>query len=601
MPKLTRTFQTRIRGDHPALDATAELFSRVARKVDAALARGEDARTIAKTLWKPNGISAKNLDHILRQVQAKRKSVAELAKVQADDLRTRIAAKERQIARKRQRLKDLPVEIHAIRKRRVDDRSSDALRNATRAFGALPAALHQHSRRLYRLKHLLRQAERRASKPGICHGSRELFLRQYHLAENGYADHAEWKRDWQAARSSQFMVEGEARCPTGNQFVRCEAMADGSFDLEVRLPLALHHLAERRFVTGSGPIACVDLRCLRFEHGQAEILAAMKARRPLTWRFLRDDTSWRVMVMIGQEIDEEVGLDWSRGALGVDLNAGHVALCHVSADGNPLRIWRIPLVTYGLSEDQRTDLVRKAARRIADIALELGVPVVSEKLDFARKKAELTSDNGVRHARALSSFAYRSFHLSLRSALVRSAVRHVLVNPAYTSLIGRVKFARPYGLSVHAAASLSIARRAMGHSERVPATVHAEREGTAVPSLVVPLDRGDHVTLPAPVRTRSGPRGARRHVWSCWGRTFGQWKAAHEAHRRSARLRDRSASASGGPDGLTPAGVATGAQAPIAHRRRRPSREDVGATACPGAGGHAKARSPKRVSTRKSG
>lgn len=603
MPKLTRTFQTRIRGGHPALDATADLFSRVARKVDAALARGEDARTVAKSLWRPNGISAKNLDHILRQVQAKRKAVMELAKVQADDLRTRIAAKERQIERKRQKLKDLPVEIQSLREhlgRNPDKRMADALRHATRTLDSLPASIHQHARRLARLRHMLAAAERRTVEPRICHGSRELFLRQFHLAENGYDDHVEWRRDWQAARSSQFMVEGDAARPTGNQFVRCKAMSDGSFDLEVRLPPALHHLAERRFVINGEPVACVDLRGLRFEHGQHEILAALRAKRPLTWRFLRDDTSWRVMVMVGQEVEEEIGLDWSIGALGVDLNADHVALCHVSHDGNPLRVLRIPLVTYGLSEGERLDLVRKAARRIADIALDLGIPVVSEKLDFGRKKAELTSDHGARHARALTSFAYRSFHLALRSALVRSGVRHVLVNPAYTSLIGRVRYARPYGLSVHAAAALSIARRAMGHSERVPATVHAGREGAAVPSLVVPLDGGGHVTLPAPVRMRSGPRGARRHVWSCWGRTFGQWKAAHEAHRRSARLRDRSASASGGPQGPRPADVATGALVPIAHRRRRPSRKDVGATACPGAGDHAQARSPRRVSTRKS-
>ena len=70
MPSLTRTFQTRINGDQPALAAAADLFTSVARRVDAALARGEDARTVARTMWRPAGISAKNLDHILRQVQA---------------------------------------------------------------------------------------------------------------------------------------------------------------------------------------------------------------------------------------------------------------------------------------------------------------------------------------------------------------------------------------------------------------------------------------------------------------------------------------------------------------------------------------------------
>lgn len=40
------------------------------------------------------------------------------------------------------------------------------------------------------------------------------------------------------------------------------------------------------------------------------------------------------------------------------------------------------------------------------------------------------------------------------------------VNPAYSSVIGRHKFARRYGISGHLAAALVIARRAQGFSER---------------------------------------------------------------------------------------------------------------------------------------
>ena len=88
-------------------------------------------------------------------------------------------------------------------------------------------------------------------------------------------------------------------------------------------------------------------------------------------------------------------------------------------------------------------------------------------------------------------------------------MRHVRVNPAYTCLIGRMKFARLYGLSAHAAASLSIGRRAMGHSERPAGTVHEDQEGAAAAVLSMPLDGGGHVTLPAAVRMRKGPGGMR--------------------------------------------------------------------------------------------
>ncbi|MDE4914923.1 hypothetical protein PQI07_30250 [Methylobacterium sp. 092160098-2] len=588
MSSLTRTFQTRIDGDQPGLAAAADLFSSVARRVDAALARGEDARTLARTMWRPAGISAKNLDHILRQVQAKRRAVAELTKVQVEDLRARIRAKERQIARKRTLLVELPRQVKGLKAASGGDPH-----RAEKQLADLPNLLHQHARRLSRLRDLLAAAERRLERPGICHGSRDLFTKQFHLRENGYPDHAAWLADWRAARSSQFMVEGDAAYPSGNQFVRVAVHDDGSFDLEVRLPPAFHHLAERRWSARDGTsLAAVDLKCLRFAHGADAIRAALAEGRPLSWRFLRDDTSWRAFVAVGQEVAERVGLDWSNGALGVDLNADHIALCHVSHDGNPLGSWRIPLATYGLTDGRRLDLVRKACAEIRAIAERLGAPVVSERLDFRRKKAQLTSDDGARRSRQLSAFAYSSFHLALRSALVRAGVRQVRVNPAYTSLIGRVKFARLYGLSAHAAASLSIGRRAMGLSERPPGTVHADQEGAAAAVLSLPLDGGGHVTLPAAVRMRKGPRGARRHVWSTWGRIAKDWKAAHEAHARSSR-KARSAAASGVH---SPAAGVTGSLLPIGRGRRRPSRKVVGATACPGAGGVAQADPPKRIS-----
>ena len=307
--------------------------------------------------------------------------------------------------------------------------------------------------------------------------------------------------------------------------------------------LKLHHCLGHDPREGT-PIAAVDPKGLRFANGAEGIRSALAEGRPLSWPFLRDGKSWRAFVAVGYGIAERVGLDWSNGALGVDLNADHVALCHISHDGNPLGSWRIPLTTYGLTDGRRLDLVRKACAEIRAIAERIGAPVVAERLDFRRKMAQLTSDDGARRARQLSAFAYAGFHMGLRSALVRAGVRHVRIDPAYTSMIGRVKFARPYGLSVHAAAALSIGRRAMGLSERPPGTVHANQKGAAAAAHPVPLDGGGHVTLPAAVRMRKGPRVARRHVWSAWGRIAKDWKAAHEAHVRSSR-KARSAAASG--------------------------------------------------------
>ena len=44
----------------------------------------------------------------------------------------------------------------------------------------------------------------------------------------------------------------------------------------------------------------------------------------------------------------------------------------------------------------------------------------------------------------------------------------IYINPAYTSMLGRLKYKKRYGLSVHEAASLVIARRGQGYKERLP-------------------------------------------------------------------------------------------------------------------------------------
>ncbi|MBA2875838.1 hypothetical protein [Thermaerobacillus caldiproteolyticus] len=51
---------------------------------------------------------------------------------------------------------------------------------------------------------------------------------------------------------------------------------------------------------------------------------------------------------------------------------------------------------------------------------------------------------------------------------LRLGVRIKKVNPAYTSVIGRFKYMKKYGLSVHESAAFVIGRRGLGYRERLP-------------------------------------------------------------------------------------------------------------------------------------
>ena len=132
-------------------------------------------------------------------------------------------------------------------------------------------------------------------------------------------------------------------------------------------------------------------------------------------------------------------------------------------------------------------------------AKEHGVPLAGERLDFAEWKQ---SQGNARFNRMLSAFAYAAFAQMVRGRCAREGVELIPVNPAFTSVIGRGKFAMGYGLSVHRAAAMAIARRALNFGEKL-------RTRSA----------GSALALPARNRTR--------HVWYSWG----QWAKARRPHR----------------------------------------------------------------------
>ena len=102
----------------------------------------------------------------------------------------------------------------------------------------------------------------------------------------------------------------------------------------------------------------------------------------------------------------------------------------------------------------------------------------------------------------------------------RQGVEICQVNPAFSSLIGRVKFMERYGLSVHQAAALVLARRLLGCSERIPRW------------RVCPVGNGVYVAFRVPVRKRV------KHVWTYWGAISGQLRPALAARHRLGKCRD---------------------------------------------------------------
>ncbi len=205
----------------------------------------------------------------------------------------------------------------------------------------------------------------------------------------------------------------------------------------------------------------------------------------------------------------------SAGALGVDFNADHLAVAVVDASGNPLvkDCKTIPLPLYGATGDRAKALMGDAVREIVDLAIERGLPIVIEDLDFGAKKTELRELDEARRARMLSGLAVSLFRQMIVTRAHRHGVRVIVVNPRFTSFLGRLRYERRLGVSVHHAAAIEIARRGMSCSVKT-------KPWAGKPA------RCGHVAFQVP------DRKPEKHVWSWIGSAFAMYRRAHEAHFR---------------------------------------------------------------------
>ncbi len=506
--RLTATYQTRVReysgvdrqaGD-AALSAYAALYGRVERQLFAEVAAGRSATALKSEYLQRYGIPARMFNGVRVSLEGKVASVREQQNLQLDSLGRRLARAERQIA-------------DAAERGRLEQ-------------------VHQKRRRLANLRHRVAvlEADVAEERVRLCFGSKRLWRKQQHLEDNGYTSHEEWLKDWREARSDEFFVLGSRDETAGCQLCVATVADDGTLTLRLRMPdcLAVQH---GKYLTIEG---------VRFNHGHEQMLAALGSNaayarhrreqgeqavretelgQAISYRFKRDRKGWRVFATTDM-MEVPVVTDQRRGAIGVDLNADHLAVCETDASGNYVNAFSVPLVTYGKSQHQAEAIIGDAVASVVAHAHEVGKPIVIEKLDFCRKKAALEGESR-KYSRMLSSFSYGKIKAYFLSRGYREGVEVHQVNPAFSSVIGRVKFMERYGLSVHQAAALVLARRLLGCSERIPRR------------WAYPVGDGVHVAFTVPVRTRV------KHVWTYWGAISGQLRPALAAQHRLGKRRRR--------------------------------------------------------------
>jgi IS605 OrfB family transposase len=296
---------------------------------------------------------------------------------------------------------------------------------------------------------VLKDADYRKTEFKLHHKKRKLFLLRNKIA------HLKIKPIRVSVPHGQVFLVGSKGESWGNQ----AAQYDGD-NLKIRVPECL----EDRFGSYvSAKICDFDRKINR--------LPAPGNETSKTWHLFKKDGSWKTAVQFTTLAVDRVSKHRSNGCIGIDMNPGSIGWAHVDCDGNLKAKGQIPL-QMGLPSGQQQAQIVEACLALATLAIALQCPVVMEKLDFSDKKQRL-GEESKKMSRMLSGWAYAEFGKQLSAILANRGIQLIEVNPAYSSIIGLVKYMRMYGLSSDTAAALVIARRGMYLSERLPGSVKA--------------------------------------------------------------------------------------------------------------------------------
>ena len=346
------------------------------------------------------------------------------------------------------------VEAKARRSERKLNRTKDPLRRA-----GISARLEKLERRRQELATHLEQG----TIPKIIFGGRRNFV----LRRQGRLS----REVWQGLRAKSFYSRGEKH-KQGNLHTRLRYDEDERrFYLRVGFPREGRGCHYEWF-----PLAVPEK-----ERYRSLLVTAAQGREAYSVEVLRREGGYYAHITVEEKTRGAVVRKlWGELVAGVDLNLDRVAVTVSDGAGQYRSSW---VYRCGLLEHARRDkrdwLIGNLAGQIAAEVSAQGVQaLVLERLNIRQ-----THDTNARYNRRTINFTYRRLHEAVVRAALRVGLQVQQVNPAYSSVIGRLKYARRYGISGHQAAAYVLARRGLGLRERLPQPLVKK-----IPDLVANLD-----------------------------------------------------------------------------------------------------------------
>lgn len=271
------------------------------------------------------------------------------------------------------------------------------------------------------------------------------------------------KEQWQEVRNHRICSRGDAT-KKGNPNLRV-LYTDGRFSLQISIDqkegkqyskITLPLYVPRKISKKTGQLNGRDY------HGM--MANFLQTGKPYQVEILHKNGLYYAHITI-EEPEGEIVTHPKCGIYGTDTNPDGLGYAHVTPTGNPRKFgWRgNGELTYART-NRRNHLIGELAKGYVLEARSEGAVIAVEDLKFIRDKEVSAKMNRISH-----SFMYRRLLQAIERNCKRYGVELIKVHPAFTSVIGRLKYQPQYHINVHQSAALVIGRRALGtHTEKVP-------------------------------------------------------------------------------------------------------------------------------------
>ena len=306
--------------------------------------------------------------------------------------------------------------------------------------------------------------------PHLCFGTKKLLKQR----TTGYfKSHEEWLEEWRFQRHKEVCFVGSSDETAGNSNAQIRHIKDNDFVLKLNVNPKASSLKEKYvelfFTLG---YEAENIKKIVANNFLEKDEFNQNIKQSLTYRVTKErDSKKRVnqyKVAITFDKHKFGGVktcDVMSGCIGVDINQEHLAICETNHQGNYVASWRNNFDASG-TVHQNIYSIALSVKNLIAIAKERNKPIVIEDLNFAKKKQALQSGLNKKRNVQLSSFAYNKVKSLIVARAQDAGIEVMEVNPAYTSVIGKAKYSKRLGISVHKAASYVIARRGMRIEER---------------------------------------------------------------------------------------------------------------------------------------